>query len=77
MRTIEEEWENYKKAVYPTNIPKDQERECRMAFYAGCACMFGLMNAAAEFEEDRAVKEVSKLHTEMNTFKLSVQNRQI
>lgn len=75
MKTIEEEWESYKQAVYGGSLPPDQDRECKMAFYAGCACMFGLMNTAAELEETRAVKEVSKLHNQLHEFNFEVKRK--
>lgn len=69
MKTLKEEWESYKKAVYPAGIPVDQNRECAMAFFAGAAGMFGLMNKASELSEDNAVVEIEKLHQEIESFK--------
>jgi hypothetical protein len=69
MKTLKEEWESYVKAVYPAGIPADQNRECAMAFFAGAAGMFGLMDKASELPEDEAVVEIEKLHREIESFK--------
>jgi hypothetical protein len=76
MKTIQEEWDTYVKMVYPDGLPSNHTQyiECRRAFYAGNASMFGLMNAASEFPEDNAVLLVSGLQIQLREFNEAVKN---
>lgn len=64
MKTLQQEWESYKKACYPQGCHPRQDTECRQAFMAGCTVAFNKMLEAAESvtEEKGAeiIREFSK-----------------
>ena len=80
MRTIEQEWNDYVKKVYPAGLKPHlndggQYDQVRMAFYAGHGSMFDLMNEASLQPENKAVGEVSKLREEIRAYVRSVNEK--
>lgn len=47
MRTVQEQWEDYKEKVLPKDAPAIQVSECRLAFYAGVVSFKHVMQEIA------------------------------
>lgn len=45
MRTIADQFEDYRKNVMSKDAPPIQVKECKLAFYAGGAAFFHLLNS--------------------------------
>ncbi len=67
--SIGEAWANYLANVLePAGAGDVQREECKRAFYAGAAAMFGAMLAAAELEEDPAAARLEALDRELEDY---------
>lgn len=64
MKTLQDEWKQYRNMVYPEDIPADQNRECHQAFMAGALVALNLARAASELPEAEAEKELAKVFNE-------------
>lgn len=67
MRTMQDQWKQYRDACYPQGIEGTQNRECHQAFFAGALIAFETMKAIASGikDEDEAAKAVGKLADEV------------
>jgi hypothetical protein len=65
---IGESWADYLAKVVPADASAVQREECKRAFYAGAAAMFGAMLEAAELDEDPAAASVEALDRELSDF---------
>jgi hypothetical protein len=70
MKTMQEEWRQYRDMVYPGAIPATQNLECHQAFFAGALCCLQAMLAAkgdqaAQAKLTREIWEINRhrLHT--------------
>ena len=65
MKTLEEEWKQYRDACYPPaegKLPPLQESETRQAFFAGCLTgLVAVTNSAEGLSEDQAYKQIMGL----------------
>jgi hypothetical protein len=68
MKTIQSQWESFKKNVIPANAPKVQQEEMERAFYAGSQAMLQMHVQIAEHRENAAVQMLDNLHQEMNAW---------
>lgn len=65
MKTLQQEWLDYKRRVYPHDISPLQEVECHQAFFAGAAiAMAGIVQNAQQTEEE-AVRSVAAMFSEV------------
>lgn len=70
MGKIASEWDKYRREVMPPDAPPTQIRECRLAFYAGAAALFGAVIGVLGPEDEPTEEEmsaVSALHDELTT----------
>ena len=51
---IKAAWRKYQREVIPKNAPFVQHEECRRAFYAGVAALFGIMLEASADDKSEA-----------------------
>ena len=59
-------WGAYRLAVYgEKNVPPDQERECRNAFFAGLHSAFEWQLQMSDLPEEEAMKAISQFHDEL------------
>jgi hypothetical protein len=57
MRTVFDLWTSYRAGVLPADAGPIQVEECRRAFYAGAAAVFGLtMGEACEPEDEQEIE---------------------
>jgi hypothetical protein len=63
--TMQEEWRNYRDAVYPKGIDGVQNRETHQAFFAGAFSAITAMNKLSELPEDQAMAALAKLQREV------------
>jgi hypothetical protein len=67
--TLFSQWLSYEGAVVPANAPNIQREECRRAFYAGAASMFGLtLQATVPQDEDVCERNLQALQDELDKF---------
>lgn len=66
MKTIEQEWERYKKEVIPETAGAVQVNECKRAFYGGAAIMFRCMLEASDQQKEEDA--MSALFEEVDHF---------
>lgn len=66
--TLEQEWEQFHRAVLPNGAPEVQLREMRRAFYGGMIAMLAKHSKLADFPEDFGVKILQSMHTEMGVY---------
>lgn len=64
MKTLQDQWKQYRDSVYPQGITGIQNRECHQAFFAGALIALGLMTELSALPEDTAVVELEKLMRE-------------
>ena len=64
---IKKAWLSYVSAVLPEQCGIVQYDESRKCFYAGCACMFGLLQSAPSDDEEVA-HYVEKIAKELQHF---------
>lgn len=66
MNTINDEWLNYRKMVYPgVELPAEQSRELHMAFFAGALMALKLtVEEAGQLPVELAHEEIVKLINE-------------
>lgn len=65
MRSIEDQWIEYRSKCYPTGLPPQQEVELRQAFYVGVIVAVGMMHDIAKEPENVAVKRLDTLCVEI------------
>jgi len=65
INTVQNEWKQYRDAIYPKGISGVQNRECHQAFFAGAFVVSNLFDALAELPEDQAVAALAKLKREI------------
>jgi len=71
MSIIKNSWLNYRVLVLPANAPAIQVIECRRAFYAGAASLFGsVMNSLSPGDgvEDSDMRVMEDLDKEIKDF---------
>lgn len=69
MKTVYQQWQSYERQIVPKGADAVQREECRRAFYAGAAAMFGLVMAATEpTNEDECEARLTALDTELGAF---------
>ena len=67
-KSIADAWESYNRDVLHREAPPVQRSECRLAFWAGAAQMFGLMNKAAAMDMSDGCYAIDALHEELEEF---------
>ena len=72
IKTIQEEWREYRDTIYPQGISGIQNRECHQAFFAGAFATTNLLKALAELPDDQAVAGLDKLKREILEFHMAV-----
>lgn len=66
MKTVEENWQEFKTAVYPrSDMMPEQARQVRAAFMAGSARMLQAMDDVSKLPDDDALKALEALNIEM------------
>lgn len=75
MNTIQELWDSFNMLVVPTDASNVQRQEMRRSFYAGveAMCRIQFSITAPEVSEDEAVKILSAVNDELNSFAQKVQ----
>lgn len=69
MKTIQDMWTQFAKAVINSNAPPVQLTEMRMAFFAGFqSCLTACDEIAAIDDEEICVNEIKKLHQQCQKF---------
>lgn len=69
MKTIFDQWRSYERDIVPAAASAVQREECRRAFYAGAAALFGLVMAAVEPKnEDDCEVNLAQLDAELSAF---------
>ena len=62
MKTLQDEWREYRDAVYPKGIPANQNLELHQAFFAGALVVLNLaIQRAGELSEEGAFKQIGNL----------------
>jgi len=69
MKTLQDQWKTYRDAIYPKDIPADQNRECHQAFMAGALVALETVAAISECPDTEAAEvegaaQISRLLTE-------------
>lgn len=64
-QSMQEEWQAYKQACYPTGIHATQNKECHQAFFAGALQVLKRMEEISELPEYDAAIALSKLNREV------------
>lgn len=75
MKTLAEQWEDFRAQVIPAAAPHVQLKEMRNAFYAGAMCFYVASMEAAEHPEDVAVGYMGRLYDELKAFEAEVVGR--
>lgn len=68
MKTLKEDWEDYRRMVLPTNLTKGQYLNAQIAFYAGA---FTIMKKIRELDfdsEEEALKMLEEITAECIEF---------
>lgn len=65
MKTLQEEWREYRDKVYPEGIGADQNRELHGAFFAGALCYSQILDAVANLPDDQIEAALKKLKGEV------------
>ena len=71
MRTIEEEWKIFRKAVVPSDAGEIQVNEMKIGFFAGASILaFLILNMVKDTKEDKIsmIKEMTTLMEELSSF---------
>lgn len=62
MKTLQDQWREYRDACYPTGIPAEQNRECHQAFFAGALVVLKLaVERSYGLSDEDAYKSVGAL----------------
>lgn len=62
MKTLQDEWKEYRDACYPTGIPIEQNIECHQAFFAGALVVLKLAVERAEgMTDEQKYKQIFDL----------------
>ncbi|MFN6460827.1 MAG: hypothetical protein RMZ41_003140 [Nostoc sp. DedVER02] len=71
---LQEEWQDFEKAVVPKNASALQKQEMRRAFYAGALIMFSLTRGLGsdDISEDEAFEVFGGLEQELKEFHSNV-----
>lgn len=64
MKTLQEEWKNYRDHCYPGGIPALQSQECHQAFFAGASVILGFLDDMGKLPTKEAVAGLEKLCSE-------------
>jgi hypothetical protein len=75
MKTVQQEWESFAKAVFRgLDVSETQRHEMKKAFFAGATAMFALVQATGdpEVSEDKAVAHLDALQDEAVAFMRSL-----
>lgn len=62
MKTLQDQWKNYRDKVYPKDIPAEQNRECHQAFMAGAFIALSevvMLSNCPDTDQDEATAESS------------------
>lgn len=65
MKTLQDNWKEYRDAVYPKGVPARQNLECHQAFMAGALCFNQAMDEVAKLPEEQAMLALAKLKNEV------------
>lgn len=75
LKSLFTQWQSYQAKVVPKGAPLVQREECRRAFYAGAAAMFGLaLEATVPQDEDECEANLARLHAELEAFPDDMRN---
>jgi hypothetical protein len=73
MRTIQQIWDGFERAVLPPNCSDVQRNEMRKAFYGGAGAMLAMTSEIAGIENrEAAVAVLQGLHEEVAVFAANV-----
>lgn len=62
MKTLQDQWREYRDACYPSGLPAAQNIECHQAFFAGALVVLKLATERAEgLTDEAAFKSVCSL----------------
>ncbi|MDE2096157.1 MAG: hypothetical protein KGL39_02855 [Patescibacteria group bacterium] len=64
MKTLEQEWQDYQRKVYPKSVSDVQYRECRQAFIAGAFVAHAQLEQISALPDEQAVAALGKLNDE-------------
>lgn len=64
MKTLQEEWQEYRDKIYPDGISGTQNRECHQAFFSGAFVFATALNEIAALPDGEAEKRLAKLVSE-------------
>ena len=67
MNRPREFWQDFRLSIYgPEGLPKNQERECSLAFYAGMLSAFiEVLRISRNNDTDAGAKDIDRLKTEI------------
>ncbi len=61
MKTLQEEWREYRDKIYPEGISGVQNRECHQAFFAGALVVSKQLNDISKLPEGVAEAQFQKM----------------
>lgn len=64
MKTLQEEWKNYRDHCYPGGITGVQSQECHQAFFAGASVVLAFMQDIGKLPTKEAVAGLGKMCVE-------------
>jgi len=64
MKTLAEEWENFRTKTYPHGMTPDQERQMKQSFFAGAWCTLGQVKSTIHLPDDEGVMHLQNLSKE-------------
>lgn len=65
MKTLQDEWREYRDQVYPKGIPANQNRELHGAFFAGALCYSQSMDSIVNLPGDEQIAALARLKNEV------------
>jgi hypothetical protein len=66
MKTMQEEWREYRDKIYKHGLPYEQNKECHQAFFAGAFVLLtALTHIGSNPDEDEALKATAALEKEI------------
>lgn len=66
MKTLHQEWTNYRDAMYPGGVPAIQNKETHQAFVAGALCVKSALVELAQMPSGQAEVALRKLYREID-----------
>lgn len=69
LTTPEKEWISFRDELYGQNLPPDQARQLKLAFFAGGLSIFTIMVSISRIEpEEKAMEKTGELFSQLEAF---------